>query len=397
MLGRALCQSPQLAQALAAVAEQQAAVQLQRAGGQPQLHAQAGWAAGSLRQHDSGDTLRASRSTRELALSLQWELFDFGQRQAQVQAAQDLLRAALDSQDQAVQQLLMDTAEAYYDQVLAAGRAQLLSQSEAATSGLLQQAQLRKGDQALDKLGLLQARASLARTSLSRQQADTSLRMAQARLAALLGLPVMQALQLQAPVPPRAGPALDPQAESLVTEALQQHPQLRAARARAQAQQGELQAARRSRWPVLSLVHGQRLGRDAYGVRERQARLGLELQVPLLDGGAQQARQAQAAAELRARLGEVQVLEQELARKAYEAWLDLQGQAGAHRLALQLRDVAQALLAGETSAFLAGDSDMFDVLDARETLDEADDEVLSASVGMALAQLRLAAALGRLR
>lgn len=400
VLALALCASPQREAARALVRAQQAQVAIERSGARPQAEARVAAAAGEERSDTGSAGERGRRGTRLWAWALQWELYDAGRRDAVVLGARHLVDAALDSRDAVVQGVLLAAGTSYFQLLQAEGVALQRRQSLAATRQLLAQALQGRGDSTLDRLGELQARTEIARGELGRAHADADVERARAELAGQLGWPPTAPLQLQpesAVVPPPDEPAPDAPVDVLIAEAMQQHPELRAARARVASQAAAVEASRLADRPSLSLQLDQGRSRDRFGQRPASLSIGLALTVPLIDGGQRSALRSQAGAELGGRRAELQALERDVAQAVWVARQALQTQRRSIELAQQMQAAARDLLEAETQAFLAGESDMFDVLDARSSLDEASIELLTARAGLQLARLQLAAALGQLR
>lgn len=399
VLSAALCASPEAQGAAWQVRVQRALADLERSGGLPQAEAVLGMGSGTDRLTVDGETATGRRGTRSWAWALRWELWDFGQREARVETARYLVRGAIDSGDAVAQEVLLAAGTAYFELVQAEGLAQQLGQSAANSRNLLRQALSLRGDRKLDRLGELQARTDLARVQLELVRAEATVEVARAELARQLGLPPQAPVQVVplGDLPSPELPTTDAEVESLIVDAMQQNPELLAARARVQSQSAQLEVARRLNRPTLSLSAGQSRARDPFGQRQQGQSIGLELTVPLVDGGSRRAQSAQASAELGNRQAELKSIERATALAVWTAHQALKSSGRALEQARQMQLVARELLDAETAAFLAGNSDMFDVLDARSSYDEAATEVLITRTEMELARLRLAAALGRLR
>jgi outer membrane protein len=397
-LSLALCNAPATRESWARMQAASAQWQAERLQGRPTAALTLGLGRQGSRVADAGEPAQTTRgAVHGAALEVSWLLHDFGQRDAVVQTAAHLLHAAGAAHDQVVQDTVLAAGRAYFNLVEAKAVQALLLQSEQATQRLLQQAtRPQRSGEALDPLGVLQARTAIEKLRLERAQAAGVYQQARGALASALGLPP------HTPVDVLADPALQPQpgladdAAALVARALQDNPALRAARARSAAAQAELDGARRAGRPTLSAVHAARRDRDVFGSRGASWAVGLELSVPLLDQGLRKQRIAQARHEAEAARAGVQELGRSTALDLWGALVELSAQLAAHEQAGRLLAQAQELLAAETSAFHKGDSDMFDVLDAQASVDEATRERLGAALASGLARLRLAAAMGQL-
>ncbi|MEJ6001172.1 TolC family protein [Paucibacter soli] len=325
-------------QAMASLAEARAQLGTQQAQGQPQLQA---LAAAQRGLEQNGVPQLVSRAGPSLQLG--WEI-DLWGRQAQAQAAAQ----------QRVQQRQAELA-----------LARLLAQTELAT--LLERerhcraaAELQRADAegwqrsaAMDQqrlqLGAIaeqqwqRARAAAADALALWRQTQAQCRVWRQGLRALSGLdgPDLHAL-LDADTAARAAAPTLPLA--LPATLLLQHPQLRAAMAAADAAQHELASSRAARLPSLSLaglLSHQWLRVLGQGSEQQPWSLGAQLKLPLLDGGADQARVAGAQARLqRANATLEQTLRQTV--REVESALAQQAAAGQRLALMQERDAAAA-------------------------------------------------------
>lgn len=432
-LARALCSSPATreagAQALAAAAEADG----QRLEGRPDAQLALFAGHGRDREVVGGWRSRGAGTVHDVALDLRWLLHDFGRREAALDSADQLVLAADAQRDQVLQAVWIEAATAFHATLEAQARVDLLQASARDLEALVTEARARaaapptrppvvdddhddgdedddsdprdEGDAGgpapvaaapFDPLDELQALNSLEHLRLSLVQGKLDLALARGQLAALIGLDPAASPALQVSDALEVDGARQLDAARAVERALRDHPGLKAARARERASAAAAQAARRAGHPSISAVAGWRHGRDGFGDRTRQQVVGLELTLPLLDAPSRRARERQAWAAHRS--AEADRAETERGVRV-EAWTGVQqviGQLRLHDQVLKVHAAAHALLAAETRAFRRGDSDMFDVLDARDGLDEAALALLDTRIELRLARLRLAAALGRL-
>jgi outer membrane protein len=442
---RALCNDPRTQQSHAQWQARAAQLELERAQAWPAITATAN--AGSARQRlrESGSVTVSKAGVGNAALELSWLLLDFGQSQANTQAARWNTLAAAASHDDAALEVAAAAAAAFFALAEAEGVMQVLTQEARFTDELLAQgaqrvasagpgkskaparstsgpklrppaapgaasarARPRLGEaestapaptteQALDtELERLQLRADQSRAALERRLARGNLVQARGNLTALLGLPLHTELYVQAD-DGGADPAWTESAvEPLLQEVLRDHPALRAARARLGAADAGLESAQRSAAPRVLLQHAQRAARDVLRSDSRERVTSLQLDVPLFAGFARKHRESQAQAEVAGARAELRGVEQQVALQTWSAFQSLQTHAVALRQAKTYEDDAKALLAGELASYRLGNSDLHDVLDAHTTVSEASLARISSLTSLRLARMRLAAALGRL-
>lgn len=453
-LARALCNNPRTQQSWAQWQAKAAELQLQRSQAWPTVNATAG--AGSARQRlrEAGDSTVNKAGVGYAALDLSWVLLDFGQQRAGQQAAQLTALAAAAAHDDAVMAVALATAEAFFALAEAQAVVQVLNNEARFADDLLAQHGQRskpgpgssaaakpesgkgkagvrsnasrsilgntgpsvRGTRSLPRVGhgdasvvasskaddldaeiqRLQLRTDQSRAALERRLARGTLLQARGVLAALLGLPMQQELQV---LVDESGPEAglnETAVEPLLEETLRDHPSLRAARARLGAAGADLDLAQRSAAPRVTLQHAQRAGRDVLRSYSREAAVGVQLEVPLFAGFARKHREALARAQLDAARAELRSTEQQVALQTWSAYQSLQTQAVATRQATSYKNDAQALLAAEMASYKADNSALTDLLDAHATVSEATLAHLSSLTAWRQARVQLAAALGRL-
>ena len=449
-IARSLCHDPRTQQSWAQWQAKAAQLQLERAQAWPTVNASA--YAGNARQRlrEGGDVTVYRAGVGQAALELSWVLLDFGQQHASQQAAQLSALAAAASHDDVVLEVALATAQAFFALAEAQATVQVLTSEARFTDELLAQneqrsaanktvagngkpqaavrnetgraaagaaaagaraartrrageapaaaAAARSAEHLLGaELERLQLRADQSRAALGRRLARGNLLQARGVLAALLGLPLQHELRvLMDEGAPDAG-LHEGAIEPLLEATLRDHPALRAARARLGAAGADLELARRSAAPRITLQHAQRTGRDVLRSNSRDAAVGVQLEVPLFAGFARKHRESLAQAQIDGARAELRGAEQQVALQTWSAYQSFQTHAVAWRQARTHESDAQALLAGELASYRAGNSDLTDVLDAHTTVSDAALARLASLTTWHLARVRLAAALGRLQ
>lgn len=238
-----------------------------------------------------------------------------------------------------------------------------------------------------------------AQTRVSRQQARlaqkrTEAAQARLRLARVTGLPQDQSITLVGDLTAAAAQQ-PPAAEEVIQAAIEQRPELRLARQRANAKEQGLAAARAERLPSLELV-------GAYGDSgntpdenvEQSYRIGAQVSVPIFSGGAIAGHVDTAAsrldqAQIRARDTRDQI-EQDV-RLALRTLNNSRKQV---RAARDNRDLARRELELSRDRFAAGVTDNVEVINAQTELANARDRLVAARARHATARVNLAAARG---
>ena len=247
--------------------------------------------------------------TREVipALALKWLLFDFGRRDAQVQAAHADSFVANVAFTGAHQKLIYEVSQAYFD--LGAARGKLHAAQKALSTALTtQDAAIAKQNNGLATVvAVAQAQRQTAQTKYTLASAEGAERTARANLIAALGVPAATQIDVldsaELPLPP--APA-DNVAKA-IDQALAHRPDIIAALGKVDAAEAALKGERRSYYPTIELA-GQAFqnigalnsdgGPYSHIDRPGQSIL-LSFSVPLFDGGMRRSRISMADAKAR--------------------------------------------------------------------------------------------------
>jgi outer membrane protein len=247
--------------------------------------------------------------TREVipALALKWLLFDFGRRDAQVQAARADSFVANVSFTGAHQKLIFDVSQAYFD--LGAARGKLHAAQKALSTALTtQEAAVAKQNNGLATVvAVAQAQRQTAQARYTLAAAEGAERTARANLIAALGVPAATEIEVldsaEEPLPPAPADSVS----KAIDQALAHRPDVIAALGKVDAAEAALRGERRSYYPTIELS-GQAfqnigsLNSDGgpYSSIDRPGQsILLSFSVPLFDGGMRRNRIAMADAKAR--------------------------------------------------------------------------------------------------
>jgi outer membrane protein len=247
--------------------------------------------------------------TREVipALVLKWLLFDFGRRDAQLQAARADSFVANVSFTGAHQKLIFQVSQAYFD--LGAARGKLHAAQKALSTALTtQDAAVAKQNNGLATVvAVAQAQRQTAQARYTLAAAEGTERTAWANLIVALGVPAATEIDVvdsaELPLPPAPADSVS----KAVEQALAHRPDVIAALGNVDAAEAALKGERRSYYPEIELS-GQAfqnigsLNSDGgpYSSIDRPGQsLLLSFKVPLFDGGTRRNRIAMADAKAR--------------------------------------------------------------------------------------------------
>ena len=184
---RALCHDPRTRQAWAESRLQAARLGLARAAYLPTLNATLSRARTGQTIGQGGSTARNDGATRIAQLELGWNLFDFGQREANVESARQTLQAAVASQDLGVQTVFLDAANAYFALLAAQGELAVAREVERINLQSFMAAEAKHAAAVGDLTSKLQTQTAFAQAILARVRAEGAVRNAQGKLAVSVG------------------------------------------------------------------------------------------------------------------------------------------------------------------------------------------------------------------
>ena len=248
--------------------------------------------------------------TREVipALALKWLLFDFGRRDAQLQAAHADSFVANVAFTGAHQKLIFDVSQAYFD--LGAARGKLHAAQKALTTALTtQDAAVAKQNNGLATVvAVAQAQRQTAQARYTLAAAEGAERTARANLIAALGVPAATEIDVVDSAELALPPAPADSVSKAVDQALAHRPDVIAALGKVDAAEAALKGERRSYYPTIELA-GQAFqnigslnsaGGGPYSHIDRPGQsLFLSFSVPLFDGGMRRNRISMADAKAR--------------------------------------------------------------------------------------------------
>jgi outer membrane protein len=394
-VARALCQDPRTRQTWAQAHAQAAQLGVESAAYLPQVNAALDLSHERLRTRESGRVTRDAGTTGGAAIELSWTLFDFGQREAVLQSARQTLLAATATHDAAMQEVFLDATNAYFALLAAQGALAIAKDVEQFDQQIVGEADklLKSGD--IEPVAKLQAQTAVAQAALDRGRAEGELRLAQGRLAVLLGHGPQG--EIDAASDDTQAPDLGflQSIDQLLAQAQVAHPEIKAARLRVEAAVASAEAARKAYRPTLSLAYGHQRFREVTDAHVHDRKISLQLNIPLFDGFERSYRQRAALAEADAARAEVAGAQQKVALEVWEAYHGFKVEAQALADATHLLELSNQLLQSEQALFRKGEGDMLDLLDAQGSKAGAALEQLQSRANWHAARLRLAASLGR--
>ena len=332
------------------------------------------------------------------SLSLAYVIYDFGARAASIDAQRYQLIASLLNNNRTLQDTIAEVEAAYYALLSARAQVEALKELEVSLRASLDAAEARLQGGLVSRADQLRARAALAESQVARLTAERDQSKAEAALKQAAGIDQTRPLVLDwETAPPAMLDAANLLAE-LLAEAQRQRPDLQALQAVAARARAEAERARAARWPTLSLAASS--GRTFFLEDDRTPstnyNVGVNLMLPLFDGGRLEAEARAAARDAERIQAEVEAQRSQVARSVAEAYYDV-GLAQAQRdgIAVQFDSASESARAAE-ARYNAGVGSLLELLTAQAALARARQSAAQADSDWLAAYSRLNHALGRL-
>jgi outer membrane protein TolC len=327
----------------------------------------------------------------EPSVDFTWLLLDLGGRAGAVSSTRAALISANWTHNATVQQVVAQTAAAYFDYAAAKAlrSAQQITVQEAELNQAAAEERRRVGVATI--ADVLQARTAVAQARLDLEAVEGSLLTTRGTLAASTGYPAtldydIDTTAVEAPVAMVAE-----QVDTLIAVALRERPDLAAARADYDAARARIQVSRAQRLPSLTaggstgltFRPGQSSGSETYT-------LSLGLHIPLFNGFAWEYSRQQAAAEAEVARARADGLAQQVVLQVFSAYYVV-------RTATRRVGTADKLLASATESAAAargryegGVGSLIELLSAENALASARAQRIQARLGWQAALVQLA-------
>ncbi|MBC2594788.1 TolC family protein [Ruficoccus amylovorans] len=187
------------------------------------------------------------------SLTMNWLLFNFGQRSATADSARESLYAANFAFNQTYQDIVQQVVTAYYD-LHAANSSLAATEASLENAKATYQAAKTKLETGLgNKQDMLRALADVKTVEAQMEVDYANIERSRAQLAAALGIKVGEYLQIEPPAAPPSFAEVDEGVSGLVALALQQRPDILQSYAETRSAEYDLAAAQAALWPELSL------------------------------------------------------------------------------------------------------------------------------------------------
>lgn len=394
-LDHALCSNPSMRQAMAAIAERQAGVDLAHGDYRPRINA--GAAVNANRNVGNGSS--ASGQAIAGSIGLSWVLFDFGLRDATLAQSRALLSGAMAGLNNTQLNAVGETLRLYVDALTVWLRLDSLRQSELVAEQSLRAASAKYEVQVGSLAEKLQAQTAYAQNTLERVRANGQWETARAALAVHMGYGITQRIGM--PGLDTAVPFVEAAAniDDMLTYVREQHPRLRALQAEVDAQRlrGDVVTAEgRGSVSVNANAQLSRALRLGAGGFDNTVSAGVVANIPLFNREEQDARLAQNNAQTDSKLSQVEIARRELETELLRQVLTVQTEIETRLAARALLQSAEQNHQVALGRYRGGVGTIVDLLTAQAALSAARLALDQSYLAQASARLRLATVVGRL-
>jgi outer membrane protein len=411
-MARALCRNPLTHRAWANALAQAARLGEAKAAQWPTL---SGTLNSSLNRANTASTSEWASPTsyngtaRAAELALEWVVFDFGARSAEIKKARELLIAADQSFNGAVLDVLYTSAHDYFSTVTARAQAEAAHEAQANAAQSLAAAQARMRSGVASIADELQARTAHNQTMLNVVKATSALHEAIGTLAIDMGLSpdapiVLPAMPAVPATTQQAAPQLDA-IKVLLDQALENHPRLLAARAQLHATEAGIESMRAQALPTVRLQAGladsNRPGASvgpAGGASStsRSSYMGVRVTIPFFEGFSSIYRIREARSQVELQQANVAEAEQQVGLNVWKSYEAVRAGAQTVQLADALQANAALAFDAAQARYRSGVANIFELLRAQDVLVAARHQGIATLSDWYVARLSLAASLGKL-
>lgn len=330
-------------------------------------------------------------------LSFSYLLLDFGYRSNQVLTAQYAQIAANLNQNNAIQQVILEVQQAYYQvlaqQALVNADAESVKQAKASldvAKALRQNGLATIGD-------VYQAQASYAQANLSLETAHGNYQTGLGQLATAMGLPVNTPIKIQPLQHPPQSKELSHTVDNLLKVAQAKRPDLLAAEAKVRQNAANLAATKASLLPSLSVEASAQPGGVISNTTGTSVVANLTLSVPIFTGFSYTYQVRQAQAQMQAAEATRDQLNQEVQYQVWQNYFAMQTAEKNIATTETLFTSSQQAYEQALGQYKSGVGDILTVLTTQATLANARVQHIQAQLNWYTALAQLAESVGVLR
>ena len=328
--------------------------------------------------------------------TLNYLLFDSGLRSAQFESAHQLLVAANSRQENTLQQIFFQAAQAYYRWFALEAVAAASQAAEAAANESLKAARARFDAGVGTPADTLQAQTAASQAILNRIRADGDARSAHGVLANVIGVDANLPLHVEPPPQTLPSVQFDNDVDRLIDFAKRLRPDLIAARALVNAARSQVPAARAAGLPSINVSAGRGMNDFSSASPVFSNSLGVTLSIPVFTGYATTYRVQAARDDLDARLASRDTLDRQVSLDVWLAYQSLTTDTQSLRATADLRASAEEAYKVALGRYQAGVGTLIELLNAQSAQASAQAQSIEAHFNWHISRFSLGLAVGQL-
>lgn len=322
---------------------------------------------------------RQTHQDFEVALELNYTVFDFGGRSGRINAAKAEVLAANFAFNDVHREVIYQVEHAYYQLLNASGQEDAARASLSNAQAVQEAAEARLNNGLATLPDVLEARSATAEAEYELQAVLGAEQVAQGDLATSLGtsptIPILVQPLKELPIPD----AITDSVEAAIDRALTQRPDLMQQVAQIRSANARVKEARSAFYPVMN-INAQPAGQSLYGLQQTlpwghtadlTGGLTLSLHWTVFDGGARQNNLAQARAQVRAAQAQVNTTRDQIADQVWAAYSNLNTAFRQHKSAEALLEASSKSYDAALESYNYGLRNFLDVTAAQRTLAQA--------------------------
>src|ERR1700741_2161108 len=315
----------------------------------------------------------------QLALDLNYTVFDFGARSGRIDAARARLLSANFAFNDTHRSVIDQVEQAYYRLLNSIGQEDSAQASLANAKAVEQAAQARLTNGLATLPDVLEARSATAQAEYDLQSALGAEEIARGDLATAVGTSASVAIRVQ---PLDQLPTTDSTSETVeetITRAFAQRPALMQRAAKIRSSNARLKEARAAYYPALGVNVSPAIP-SLYGIQQPfhwshtadlTGSLRFSLNWTVFDGGARKGRVAQAQADIRTAEAQTNLKKNQIADEVWTAYSNLNTAFRQHRAAVALLEAANQSYSAALESYKYGLRNLLDVTAAQRSLAQA--------------------------
>lgn len=333
-------------------------------------------------------------------LTLNYVLYDFGHRRADLENARELLKAIYATYNETLQTVFFNAAQAYYDAIAAKGslNAAIAAEQSAKKSYLAALAKNRAGVGTLEDT--LQAKTAWEKAVLNRVKDKGEFGSAIGSLAIVMGLKANTPITLEKINKKLPGVKFMRGVNALIAEAERQQPRLVAAKAQLSATEAQERSMKRQGFPTISLSASLSDNEQFHAVPgdtiNRNNTIGVRINVPLFTGFRRLYQIHKVRAQIKEQEANLSNIKQQISLDVWKAYQELKTDTEGLKAASDLSQSAQHAFKVAQGRYDAGVGNILELLNAQSALANADQQRIQALSKWYVSRLKLLASLGKL-